>query len=182
MISCIWSNNEDPEKYVADCYKKETYMKAYRHQIHPLNPIEQWPKTGTTPMEMPPNRSKPGRPRKLRRVEPDEVLPPRGATRLRRYVLIKCSACGEYGHNMKTCFRRKQHNLVSDLNSIIMQRAEMRSNPIFFFVLQRESKKKARDGSQRSQRGRGQSGSQPPSQHSHAGPSVGSSQAASHDA
>ena len=112
MISCIWSKSEDPEKYVAECYKKEAYMRAYIHQINPINPIEQWPKTGKTPLGMPPQRAEPGRPKKLRRVEHDEVVPPGGTKLTRKYVVIKCSSCGEHGHNTKTCFRRQQENLV----------------------------------------------------------------------
>lgn len=98
--------------YIDDCYKKETYMKAYKHQIFPMNPIEQWPKTGLTPMGMPPNRAKPGRPKKLRRVEHDEVIPPGGTIMTRRYVTVTCSGCGKSGHNLTTCFRRTQEEQV----------------------------------------------------------------------
>ena len=83
------------------------------HKINPINPLEQWPKTVKTPMSRPPDRAQPGRPKKLRRVEHDEVIPP-GATRIaRKYITIKCSQCGENGHNVKTCFRRSQEQLVS---------------------------------------------------------------------
>lgn len=87
-------------------------MRAYIHQINPINPIEQWPKTGKTPLGMPPQRAEPGRPKKLRRVEHDEVVPPGGTKLTRKYVVIKCSSCGEHGHNIKTCFRRQQENVV----------------------------------------------------------------------
>lgn len=109
VISCIWKNEQEPVDYVNDWYKKKAYMAAYKHQIYPLNPKEQWPQIGYTALEMPPNKAQSGRPKKLRRVEHDE-LPTQGssATRLKRFVLIKCSECGERGHNVKTCFRRKQ--------------------------------------------------------------------------
>ena len=99
-------------KYVADCYKKETYTNIYVHKIKPINPIEQWPKTGLEPMAMPPDRAKPGRPKKLRRLQHDEVVPRNGTRMTRKYVQVKCSQCGEKGHNIKTCFRRKQQTEV----------------------------------------------------------------------
>lgn len=112
-IACIWQKHQQPEMYVDDCYKKAAYMSAYKYMISPLNPIEQWPKTGLEPIRMPPNRAEPGRPKKLRRVEHDEVVP-RGGTRMsRKYVTVRCSGCGKHGHNLKTCFRRQQDALVS---------------------------------------------------------------------
>ena len=64
---CVYlAKNQQPEMYVDDCYKKITYMNAYKYMIIPMNPIEQWPKTRLAPMRMPPNRAEPGRPKKLR--------------------------------------------------------------------------------------------------------------------
>ena len=111
-IACIWHKHDDPVDYVAECYKKETFLATYKYQIFPMNPIEQWPKTCKTPLSIPPDRAEPGRPKKLRRVEHDEVIP-RGATKIsRKYVTTTCSQCGKEGHNTLTCFRRKQEELV----------------------------------------------------------------------
>ena len=64
-------------------------------------------------MEMPPDRAKPGRPKKLRRLEHDEVVPQKGTHMTRKYVSIKCSMCGKVGHNAKTCYRRQQEEQVT---------------------------------------------------------------------
>jgi len=63
-------------------------------------------------MGMPPNRVGPGRPKKLRRLEHNEVVPPRGTRMTRKHVTAKCSGYEKYGHNLTTCFRGKQENLV----------------------------------------------------------------------
>ena len=113
-ISCIWQRHEDPVKYVSAWYKKEAYTKTYENMIRPINPSDQWPKTGLTAMEMPPDRAKPGRPKKLRRVEHDEIVPRRGTRITRRYVITTCSNCGKDGHNKTTCFGRQQQQQVLD--------------------------------------------------------------------
>ena len=111
-ISCIWQQHQEPLKYTSDWYKKDCYKKTYMNKINPINPVDQWPKTGFNPMSMPPNRSKPGRPKKLRRVEHDEVVPRRGTKLTRKYVTTTCSHCGKQGHNKTTCFRREQEQKV----------------------------------------------------------------------
>ena len=98
--------------YVSDWYKKPAYQNTYAHKIIPINPLEQWPRTGLAPMSMPPDRVKPGRPKKLRRLQHDEIVPRRATKMTRKYVISKCSKCGQDGHNIKTCFRREQENKV----------------------------------------------------------------------
>ena len=101
--------------YVSHWYKKETYQNTYKHKINPINPTDQWPKTGFTPMEMPPDKAKPGRPKKLRRVGHDEVIPRGGTKMRRRYVAKACSKCGKDGHNARTCFIRQQQKQVHSI-------------------------------------------------------------------
>ena len=36
---CITENNEEPEKYVDECYSVETFNKVYSHVINPTNGI-----------------------------------------------------------------------------------------------------------------------------------------------
>lgn len=116
-ISCIWQKHDEPVNYVSDWYKKDCQIKIYENMIQPINPIKQWPRTGLNPMSMPPERTKPGRPKKLRRVTHDEVVPRTGTRLTRQYVTTKCSRCGKHGHNKTTCFRREQEQEVFVLNN-----------------------------------------------------------------
>ncbi|XP_012850789.1 PREDICTED: uncharacterized protein LOC105970499 [Erythranthe guttata] len=52
--SAIWCRNEDPESYVHNCYKVETYLKCYETPIFPLNGPELWPASTIEP-PLPPN-------------------------------------------------------------------------------------------------------------------------------
>lgn len=59
-------------------------------------------------MAMPADRAKPGRRKKLRRLQHDEVVPRRATRMTRKYVTVKCSQRGQHCHNIKTCFRQRQ--------------------------------------------------------------------------
>lgn len=77
FTSNIWRKNEDPLKYVSNLNKKEFYKNTYVHMINLVNHADLWLKTRLNPLSMPTDRAKPGRPKKLRRVEHDEVVPRR---------------------------------------------------------------------------------------------------------
>ncbi|PON67604.1 Zinc finger, CCHC-type [Trema orientale] len=61
-------------------------------------------------MEAPPFKVQRGRPKKLRRKEPDKNQPQSTTTKLKKtYVVIRCSNCGQARHNIKTCpYPRKE--------------------------------------------------------------------------
>ncbi|XP_012830624.1 PREDICTED: uncharacterized protein LOC105951718 [Erythranthe guttata] len=106
--SAIWCRNEDPESYVHNCYKVETYLKCYETPIFPLNGPELWPASTIEP-PLPPNYTdKVGRPQRIRRREADE---PPVAKNPHRLVGVKrshkCRTCGGTNHNSKTCKKRK---------------------------------------------------------------------------
>ncbi|PON50037.1 hypothetical protein PanWU01x14_226740 [Parasponia andersonii] len=50
-----------------------TYEKVYAEVINPMNGPELWKKTSWKPVQAPPEKNPPGRPKKLRRKEPDEI-------------------------------------------------------------------------------------------------------------
>ncbi|CAL9001495.1 unnamed protein product [Prunus brigantina] len=89
-ISCIFQKEANVFDYAHDCYKKEAYLSSYE-------PVQ------------------PGRPKKSRNKEPVDVevpapVPPNPLplfynpppTMLRRiYVQIRCSICGQEGHNKR---------------------------------------------------------------------------------
>ena len=56
--------------------------------INPINPTDQWPRTQLNPMEMPPDMAKPCTPKKLRRLEHDEVITRKGTHLTHKYMSI----------------------------------------------------------------------------------------------
>ncbi|XP_015573919.1 uncharacterized protein LOC107261162 [Ricinus communis] len=73
-VCAIWYNNENPEFYIHDFYKVETYLKYYSHLINPTTNKEFWLKA-TAPLVLPPKPIKPrkGRPARKRRLEEEEM-------------------------------------------------------------------------------------------------------------
>jgi hypothetical protein len=101
-ISCIFSQREAAEDYVDQCYKISTYVACYDPIVMPINGPDMWEATGLAPVEPPRIRRPPGRPKKLRRREPDKPRPQ--STKLsKRHLVMKCKKCGENGHNKRTC-------------------------------------------------------------------------------
>ncbi|KAJ1434578.1 hypothetical protein SESBI_05446 [Sesbania bispinosa] len=78
-------------------YKRTTYELCYGQVIAPINGEQLWPKTGGE-LILPPSA---GRPKKLRRREPDE---PHNPTRIRRGGnTTRCGRCQNLGHNSRSC-------------------------------------------------------------------------------
>ncbi|XP_021810136.1 uncharacterized protein LOC110753530 [Prunus avium] len=112
-ISCIFQKEANVFDYAHDCYKKEAYLSSYEPMVHPIPSMDQWQRTNWPPIKPPPYNKQPGRPKKSRNKEPAEVevpapvppnpLPPfynPPPTKLRRiYVKLRCSVCGQEGHN-----------------------------------------------------------------------------------
>ncbi|XP_062117237.1 uncharacterized protein LOC133831059 [Humulus lupulus] len=109
-ISCMEDRDINPELLVHECYNKTTYLKIYGYVVNPLNDPEAWRKTSLDPPRAPPFRTLPGRPKKLRTMEPGEVEVPGGRTvKMRRVQEVKtCSICGKQNHNKKGCPKREQ--------------------------------------------------------------------------
>ncbi|KAG8368985.1 hypothetical protein BUALT_Bualt15G0103200 [Buddleja alternifolia] len=115
-ICAINCQRLDPQDFVHPCYSVETYARVYMHCIYPVNGQEKWRKTGQVPL-IPPNLGRGvGRPPSARRLEIGEDAnkqkkKTRGRkkqTRMKRQQKsLKCSYCGETGHNKKGCQKRK---------------------------------------------------------------------------
>ncbi|KAL0360355.1 UNVERIFIED_CONTAM: hypothetical protein Sradi_3720000 [Sesamum radiatum] len=114
-MSAICNQVKDPKDYVHKYYWVDTYLKVYENVIYPINGPSLWKETGFLPSN---EGRAPGRPARARRLEPDEQVRKqkkrkRGAKgqqsehRLgRQQMTIKCSQCGEQGHNKKACKRQ----------------------------------------------------------------------------
>ncbi|KAL3640152.1 hypothetical protein CASFOL_015120 [Castilleja foliolosa] len=106
-ISAIWCRKEEPVWYVNKFYTVETYKMAYNGSILGINGPELWPIIDLPPPLPPHVLKKSGRPKKLRRRNPNE--PPAAApvsssnpNRLKKVQRsLKCKTCGEFGHNSR---------------------------------------------------------------------------------
>ncbi|XP_058752080.1 uncharacterized protein LOC131625205 [Vicia villosa] len=109
-VAAIHRKVDDPVKYVHKCYLRTTYEHYYSEVITPLNGQNKWPKTAH-PIIMPPLFKRgPGRPKKLRRREPDEA----NQTKWQRTnTSHRCKICFVLGHNKRTCKKNKQIVAVS---------------------------------------------------------------------
>ncbi|KAJ1390110.1 Transposase, MuDR, plant [Sesbania bispinosa] len=82
-------------------YKRTAYELTYGQVIAPINGEQLWPKTGGELILPPAYKPSTGRPKKLRRREPDESQNP---TRLRRGGnTTRCGRCQNLGHNSRNC-------------------------------------------------------------------------------
>ncbi|KAK9048549.1 hypothetical protein SSX86_032486, partial [Deinandra increscens subsp. villosa] len=89
------------ENYVNKFYSKEMYMKAYKYSIPPLPSPKFWPPVDF-PLEPPPIKNMPGRPKKNRRKDPHED--PKKKGRLTKHGMkMSCSVCKSTSHNKTRC-------------------------------------------------------------------------------
>jgi hypothetical protein len=79
------------------------------------NGRNRWPKTDDPDILPPQYKRGPGRPKKMRRRDPDEADPLRWT---RSNTTHQCQRCLEYGHNARTCKlpAPKKKNDVADKN------------------------------------------------------------------
>ncbi|KAL2485962.1 MuDR family transposase [Abeliophyllum distichum] len=94
--------SSDLMMYVSDCYKKDAYLRTYSPSICPMTSPELWPNPGQHPLAPPPIKKMPGRPKKARRREPDEVQSSSSKVR-RTGMKMRCRKCGKEGHNKRSC-------------------------------------------------------------------------------
>ncbi|GAU09980.1 hypothetical protein TSUD_391720 [Trifolium subterraneum] len=104
-VAAITMKGEDPITYVHRYYSKMCYKDCYDQIISPINGENRWPKTDYPHILPPQFKRGPGRPKKLRRRDPD------GERRGRREdgkwsrsgTTNHCTRCNEPGHNMRSC-------------------------------------------------------------------------------
>uniref|UniRef100_A0A2N9H3T4 SWIM-type domain-containing protein n=1 Tax=Fagus sylvatica TaxID=28930 RepID=A0A2N9H3T4_FAGSY len=100
-VAAIYKNCEHPEDYLHECYLKEAYLDVYSEIIHPMPGQDEWIKIRHLPLQPPHVLRLLGRPKKLRRRDPDEPRNPRKVSRMNRH--IKCGKCNKVGHNSRSC-------------------------------------------------------------------------------
>ncbi|XP_076889362.1 uncharacterized protein LOC143540095 [Bidens hawaiensis] len=93
------------EQFVSDCYLKDTYLRSNSYTIPPLPSERYWPKVDY-PLDPPPIKSQPGRPKTKRKKDPHED--PKNPCKLIKHGgEMSCSNCKESGHNIRTCTKPK---------------------------------------------------------------------------
>ncbi|KAF4399992.1 hypothetical protein G4B88_021206 [Cannabis sativa] len=76
-----------------------------------LDEFKMHDKWGISSFQLKVGKIQPGRPKKNRRLELDEIAPP-GAKRLRRrFHRMRCSGCGLQGHNFRTCSKNNKNKV-----------------------------------------------------------------------
>ncbi|CAN1131398.1 hypothetical protein LINPERHAP2_LOCUS6379, partial [Linum perenne] len=125
-IACIISEGKDPQRYILDCYKVETYWSIYDHVMELMDGHASWTPSTYDSVQPPLTRKMPGRPKKnrVRSVEEKEDRARKRKCKYRNEELlardkkdtskmsrigrvITCTFCTKEGHNTRTCALRK---------------------------------------------------------------------------
>ncbi|KAL5562646.1 hypothetical protein UlMin_032393 [Ulmus minor] len=137
-LACIYSRNYNVYEFIHSFYKKDSYEKTYAPIIYPMPHPGRWPNDRQITI-LPPFKTMPGRPKKMRRQEASEPPAPIGPrTKARRFnMVIHCRNCNELGHyftaltKMNKCVNK--HNKHNKRNSKILL-SEIQNRPNFFHL------------------------------------------------
>ncbi|XP_042064338.1 uncharacterized protein LOC121808063 [Salvia splendens] len=104
-IATINKLGKDVAASVSRYYLRSTMTIMYENVLYPINGMDNWPKTSAVGFELAPPRTKRqrGRPKKVRREEPQVRQHADGSESLRRTFVLRCRRCGQDGHNRRTC-------------------------------------------------------------------------------
>lgn len=100
-VAAIFTLRAHPEEFVDQLYTRETYLKIYSGSITPCPGERHWPKIDH-PLNPPPIKVGPGRPRKNRIKDPFED-PKRSGKLTKHGVEMSCSICKSKTHNKRKC-------------------------------------------------------------------------------
>ncbi|CAH9125870.1 unnamed protein product [Cuscuta epithymum] len=127
-IACIFFLHKEAEDFVDDCYKRDTYLKAYAGSIPPCEGERHWPRIEFK-LFPPPIKIGPGRPRRNRRKDPFED--PKKPGKLTRHgIEMTCSICQTKGHNKRRCPNRDKPVLKEPKPKRSKGRPVMSSGPV----------------------------------------------------
>ncbi|KAH7865072.1 hypothetical protein Vadar_001871 [Vaccinium darrowii] len=102
-MAAIVKDRKNVEDFIHTYYSKEMYLRAHGRMIHPILDHTMWITVPGDPLDPPPLKRLPGRPRKVRRRAANE--PAAGTSESKRSQTVKCTWCKEFGHNKRTCQR-----------------------------------------------------------------------------
>ncbi|GER54522.1 MuDR family transposase [Striga asiatica] len=115
-ISGMYYLDHNPEDYVDDAYKNETYLRVYSHLMGTIGGSDEWPEVENLPLIPPVVGNLPERPKKYnRRKGQDEAKGKKkvveiatGLKLTKREVVMKCSICKQPNHNSRGCHKNPQ--------------------------------------------------------------------------
>ncbi|KAL2937069.1 Methionyl-tRNA formyltransferase [Bienertia sinuspersici] len=96
-VRAIISAQDDTYKYTSTWYYGAVYKQAYGNKINSIPDEENWPDIDMPSLQPPPLKRGVGRPPSNRRREEGEKQ------KGKRSTTSRCSKCGEWGHNVRTC-------------------------------------------------------------------------------
>ncbi|XP_056691513.1 uncharacterized protein [Spinacia oleracea] len=100
-VAAIFYLHNNAEDYVHGWYKRNTFLNIYSGTISPCTGERHWPKV-ELPLDPPPIKIGPGRPRINRRRGPHED--PKKSGKLTKHgVQMSCSVCRSVNHNKRRC-------------------------------------------------------------------------------
>ncbi|XP_041991935.1 uncharacterized protein LOC121742786 [Salvia splendens] len=104
-IATINKNGKDVSDYFSRYYLRSTMLILYENVLFPINGIDNWPKNTEVGFVLAPPRTKRqrGRPKKVRREEPQVRHHADGFESPRRTFVLRCRRCGQEGLNRRTC-------------------------------------------------------------------------------
>jgi hypothetical protein len=101
-IVAMSKTDQNPEDYVSEWYTRSKYEACYSFNVSAINGQDMWPEVQCEEMLPPVYNKGPGRPKKLRRREPDEPAKSCGKFS-RSFSKYRCTKCGSSGHNARGC-------------------------------------------------------------------------------
>ncbi|KAL4310223.1 hypothetical protein GQ457_01G012130 [Hibiscus cannabinus] len=116
VVCVILYRQERPEEYVIDSYKTSTYCSLYNSALPSIPSEKFWNDTRMGPIDPPLKRKLPGRPKHKRKKEEGEQA--NGKKLSKRGVKMSCRLCGQFGHNIRTCPKKKKSDALNDVTEI----------------------------------------------------------------
>ncbi|KAI9165979.1 hypothetical protein LWI28_024035 [Acer negundo] len=96
-LAVLTSTRQQAENFIYPYLLNDAYIKTYNNIIHPIPDQSLWPNIQANPILPPEKKRKPGRPKKNHKRALDEPC------KMKRNGGVKCSSCGAWGHNKRTC-------------------------------------------------------------------------------
>ncbi|KAL0428376.1 UNVERIFIED_CONTAM: protein FAR-RED IMPAIRED RESPONSE 1 [Sesamum latifolium] len=100
-IAAISYHRLNLEDYVDDYFKKEAYLRVYRHMINPVPGMHDYEESSLGIVNPPHVATKVGRPKKVRRRDANDLKD--GNVVSRKGLSHTCANCLKTGHNKRSC-------------------------------------------------------------------------------